>query len=38
MQQNKKTNAKAYAIAFLAMGAVVVIYSLIFKLRRSDKR
>lgn len=34
MQQNKKKNAKAYVISFLAMGAVVVIYSLIFKLYR----
>ena len=30
----KKNNSKAYVIAFLAMGAVVVLYSLIFKLYR----
>ena len=34
MQQNKKSNAKAYVISFLAMGAVVVLYSLIFDLYR----
>ncbi len=30
-----KKNSKAYVIAFIAMGVVVVIYSLIFKLYRS---
>lgn len=34
MQQKKKNGSKAYVIAFLAMGIVVVIYSLIFKLYR----
>ena len=34
MQQNKKNGSKAYVAAFLAMGAVVVLYSLIFKLYR----
>jgi len=34
MQQNKKNNAKAYVISFIAMGVVVVLYSLIFKLYR----
>ena len=35
MQQNKKkNNTKAYIISFLAMGAVIVLYSLIFKLYR----
>ena len=34
MQQKKNNNSKAYVIAFLAMGAVVVLYSLIFKLYR----
>ena len=32
--QQKNKNSKAYFIAFIAMGAVVVIYSLIFKLYR----
>ena len=34
MQQKKKNNAKAYVISFLAMGVVIVIYSLIFNLYR----
>ena len=34
MQQKKKNASKAYIIAFLVMGAVVVLYSLIFKLYR----
>ncbi len=34
MQQKKNNNSKAYVIAFLAMGAVVVLYSLIFRLYR----
>ena len=34
MQQKKKSASKAYVIAFLAMGVVVVLYSLIFKLYR----
>ena len=32
--QNKKKNGKPYVAAFLAMGAAVVLYSLIFKLYR----
>ena len=32
--QNKKKNSKPYVAAFLAMGAAVVLYSLIFKLYR----
>ena len=32
--QKKKNDSKAYVIAFLVMGAVVVLYSLIFKLYR----
>ena len=34
MQQKNKNGSKAYVIAFLAMGIVVVLYSLIFKLYR----
>ncbi len=34
MQQKKKKNSKALVYALLAMGAVVVLYSLIFKLYR----
>lgn len=34
MQQKKNNSSKAYIIAFIAMGAVVVLYSLIFKLYR----
>ena len=34
MQQKKNNDSKAYVIAFIAMGAVVVLYSLIFKLYR----
>ena len=34
MQQNKKNDTKAYVISFIAMGAVVVLYSLIFPMYR----
>ena len=34
MQKNNKNGSKAYVISFIAMGAVVVLYSLIFKLYR----
>lgn len=34
MQQKKKKSSRAYMIAFAAVGAVVVLYSLIFKLYR----
>ena len=34
MQQKKNNSSKAYIIAFIAMGVVVVLYSLIFKLYR----
>ena len=34
MQQKNKNGSKAYVIAFLAMGIVVVLYSLLFKLYR----
>lgn len=34
MQQKKKKSSRAYMIAFVAVGAVVVLYSLIFKLYR----
>ena len=34
MQQNKKNDTKAYVIYFIAMGAVVVLYSLIFPMYR----
>ena len=34
MQQNKKNDTKAYVISFIAMGAAVVLYSLIFPMYR----
>ena len=34
MAQKKKTASRAYAAAFIAMGAALVLYSLIFKLYR----
>ncbi len=34
MQKNKKNGSKAYAIAFIAMGLAIVLYSVIFKLYR----
>ena len=36
MQQNKKNDTKAYVISFIAMGAVVVLYSLIFPMYRGQ--
>jgi len=34
MQHNKKNNSKAYVIAFLAVGAVMALYSVIFPMYR----